>query len=59
MLCNVTIVNVLTDQIYNDLGFTVGNRLMILVEAQSTWSENIIVRALLHLAESDRDHLDA
>ena len=59
MLCNVTIVNVLTDQIYNDLGFTVGNRLMILVEAQSTWSENIIVRALLHLAESYRDHLDA
>ena len=54
----VTIVNVLTDQMYNDLGFTVGNRLMILVEAQSTWSENIIVRALMYLAESYRDLLD-
>ena len=32
-LTDVTIENVLTDNIYNDLGFIVGNRLMILVEA--------------------------
>lgn len=32
-LTDVTIENVLMDNIYNDLGFIVGNRLMILVEA--------------------------
>ena len=52
MFSNVTIENVLTDKIYNDLGFTVGNRLLVLVEAQSTWSVNILVRAFLYLAES-------
>lgn len=35
-LTNITIKNVLTDNIYNDLGFLVDNRLMILVEAQTT-----------------------
>jgi len=44
-LTDVTIENVLTDNIYNDLGFMVGNRLLILVEAQSTWTVNIIIRA--------------
>ena len=34
-LTDVTIENVLTDNLYNDLGFLVGNRLMILIEAQS------------------------
>ena len=52
MFSNVTIENVLTDKIYNDLGFTVGNRLLVLVEAQSTWSVNILVRAFLYLAQS-------
>ena len=37
-LKDVTIGNILTDGIYNDLSFIVGNRLMVLVEAQSTWS---------------------
>ena len=57
MLSNITIENVLTDQMYNDLGFIVGNRLMILVEAQSTWSVNIIVRALLYMAESYQERI--
>ena len=56
MLSNVTIENVLTDQIYNDLGFQVGDHLMVLVEAQSTWSPNILVRALLYLEESYREY---
>lgn len=38
----VTIKNVLLNQIYNDLGFVVGTRLMILLEAQSTWTLNIL-----------------
>ena len=59
MLGNVTIENVLTDQMYNDLGFTVGGRLMILVEAQSTWSVNIIVRAFMYMAQSYQDRFEA
>lgn len=55
-LTDVTIKNVLTDNVYNDLGFMVGNRLMILIEAQATWTVNIIVRALLYLAQSYHDY---
>ncbi len=36
-IADVTIKHVLVDENYNDLGFSVGNRLMILVESQSTW----------------------
>ena len=39
-LTNITIENVLTDNLYNDLGFIVNNKLMILIEAQSTWTMN-------------------
>lgn len=53
---DVTIKNVLTDNIYNDLGFTVRNRLVVLVESQSTWSMNIIVRALFYLAQTYHDY---
>ena len=38
-LTDITIENVLTDNLYNDLGFIVNNKLMILVEAQSTWTD--------------------
>ncbi len=34
-LTDVTIENVLTDNLYNDLGFIANNKLMILIEAQS------------------------
>lgn len=55
-LTDVTIENVLTDNLYNDLGFIVGNKLMILVEAQSTWTVNILVRVLLYLAQSYHEY---
>ncbi len=55
-LTDVTIENVLTDNLYNDLGFIVNNRLMILVEAQSTWTMNILVRVLLYLAQSYHEY---
>ena len=48
----VTLQNVLLNQQYNDLGFTVRDKLLILVEAQSTWSVNIIVRVLLYAAQT-------
>ena len=37
---------------YNDLGFLAGNRLLILVEHQSKWSENIVARVLLYVVET-------
>ncbi len=55
-LTDVTIANVLTDNLYNDLGFIANNKLMILVEAQSTWTVNILVRVLLYLAQSYHEY---
>ncbi len=55
-LTDVTITNVLTDNLYNDLGFIANNKLMILVEAQSTWTVNILVRVLLYLAQSYHEY---
>lgn len=57
-LSDITINNVLVDGQYNDLGFMVRGKLMILTEAQSTWTMNIIVRALLYFAQSLQEHLD-
>ncbi len=55
-MTDVTIENVLTDNLYNDLGFIVNNKLMILIEAQSTWTMNILVRVLLYLAQSYHEY---
>ena len=48
----MTLESHLVNQQYNDLGFLVGERLIILVEAQSTWSENIVVRVLLYVVQT-------
>lgn len=54
----VTLENILLNQPYNDLGFIVGdNRLVILLEAQSTWSENILVRVLIYFAQTIQNHI--
>ncbi|MCM1126406.1 MAG: hypothetical protein NC429_08025 [Lachnospiraceae bacterium] len=55
-IADVTIKHVLIDADYNDLGFSVGNRLMILVESQSTWTVNIIIRALMYLIQTYHDY---
>lgn len=55
-IADVTMKHVLIDADYNDLGFSVGNRLMVLVESQSTWSYNIIIRALLYLMQTYHDY---
>ena len=55
-LTDITIHNILTDDIYNDLGFLVGDRLLILVEAQSTWTVNIIIRSLIYLMTTYQDY---
>ena len=51
-ISNISISHVIVDKPYNDLGFTVGDRLLVLVEAQSTWSRNILVRILLYLTDT-------
>ena len=53
----MTLKHVLVDADYNDLGFSVGNRLLILVESQSTWTFNIIIRALMYLIQTYHDYL--
>ena len=53
---DITINNVLVDDIYNDLGFSVGNRLLILIEAQATWTVNILFRILMYLVQTYREY---
>ena len=53
----VTLKSILMNGIYNDLGFMVrGSQLMVLVEAQSTWSPNIVIRSLMYLMETYQDY---
>ncbi len=52
---DVTLKHVLVDADYNDLGFTVDGRLAVMVESQSTWTLNIIIRALMYLIQTYHD----
>jgi len=47
-----TLKNVLATGYYNDLGLLVKDRLLILVEAQSSWNPNMAIRCLLYLADT-------
>lgn len=55
-LQDVTISNVLVHDLYNDVGFRVGSTLLILTESQSTWTVNIIFRALMYLVQTYREY---
>lgn len=55
-ITDVTIKEVLADHQYNDLGFLVGNTLLVLLEAQSTWSPNIVIRILMYLMRTYSDY---
>ncbi|MCD7745690.1 MAG: hypothetical protein LUI13_10485 [Lachnospiraceae bacterium] len=58
-LTNVTINNVLVNGQYNDVGFLANNKLMILVEEQSSvWTSNIIVRALFYIDQTMQNYLN-
>ena len=51
--------SVFTDfNLYNDLGFRVGDKYIILAECQSTWTVNIIVRALFYMATTYQKYID-
>lgn len=48
----VTLENVLSTGQYNDLGIQVRDLLLLLMEAQSTFSINIVLRLMMYLAET-------
>ena len=53
----VTLENAIINGQYNDLGFTVKDRLIILVEAQSTFNSNMGIRLLMYIAKSYHDYI--
>lgn len=52
-----TIKSVLVNTLYNDLGFLVKDRFIMLVEAQSGWNPNITLRMMFYLSETYRRYL--
>ena len=48
----MTLTNLMVRSRYNDLGILVRDRLLVLVEAQSTFTENILIRFILYLADT-------
>lgn len=54
----ITLESILRNGIYNDLGFLAKNRLMILVEAQSTWSPNIVLRGAMYLMTTYQEYFN-
>ena len=57
-LKDITINNIFVDNLYNDLGFRVGDKYIILAECQSTWTVNLIVRALFYMATTYQKYID-
>lgn len=54
----VTCETVLMNGLYNDLGLLVKNNILFLMEAQSTWSINILIREFLYLALSYKESIE-
>ncbi len=52
----VTLEQILVRDIHNDLGFIARDRSLIMLEAQSNWTVNIIVRSLLYIARTYQDY---
>ena len=55
----ITLEVTLVNSPYNDLGILAKDRFIILVEAQSTWSVNILVRILIYVAYSYKNYITA
>ena len=55
---HITLESVIMATLYNDVGFKVGNKIIMLVEQQSSWSENIVVRMFVYLAETYYDYFE-
>lgn len=54
----VTLANILTTGIYNDLGVLVRDKLILMLEEQSTFSVNLALRMLLYLAATYKDYVE-
>ena len=54
----VTLENILVTGQYNDFGILVRNLLILLVEAQSTFSPNIVLRLLLYVADTYKRYVE-
>ena len=52
MLDIITLENIFTNGLYNDLGILLENRLMIFVEAQSSWNANMSIRTLFYISQT-------
>ena len=48
----LTLEEIVMASLYNDVGFMINDKIIILVECQSTWTENIIIRLLMYLVET-------
>ena len=48
----VTLKAIVVNDIYNDLGMIIKDKIIFLLESQSTWSVNILVRMFLYLANT-------
>ena len=53
-----TLESAFVNTLCNDLGFTVGNKLIMLVEAQSDWCENIPLRMFFYVSATCRRYID-
>ena len=53
----VSLENIVLNEPYNDLGMIARGKLLILVEAQSTWTTNILMRLLLYVAATYQDYI--
>ena len=54
----LTLANIFTNDLYNDLGFGIKDRRVVLVEAQNQWSENIVFRALFYIVYTLKKEFD-
>ena len=53
----VTLSSLMVRERYNDLGILVRDRLLVMVEAQSTFTMNILIRFLLYLVETYKRYI--
>ena len=53
----ITLSHVMVNDIHNDLGFRVKDRFIILAEAQTVWSDNIVLREFLYLGDTLKNYI--
>lgn len=53
----ITIENILLNGQHNDLGLLIRDILIVLMEAQSTFTLNVVIRLLLYLTETLKQHI--